>query len=101
MHINRFAVTVKFTSVHNDNSWKLSTIYGPCKGPERDEFVSWLNNLQIEEEENWMLIGDFNFYRSLTDRNRKGDNMNDVFIFNGIISNLSLLQIPLKGRKYT
>ena len=48
-----------------------------------------------------MIVGDFNFYRSLNDRNRRGGNMNDIMIFNEIISNLGLLEIPLKGRKYT
>ncbi|KAG2639909.1 hypothetical protein PVAP13_2KG050716 [Panicum virgatum] len=48
-----------------------------------------------------MLIGDFNFYRSLTDRNRPGGDINDVFIFNELISHLGLQEIPLKDRKYT
>jgi hypothetical protein len=48
-----------------------------------------------------MFIGDFNFYRSLNNRNKQGGNMNDVFVFNEIISNLGLQEIPLKGRKYT
>jgi hypothetical protein len=46
-------------------------------------------------------MGDFNFYRSLADRNKPGGNLNDVFIFNEIISNLGLQEIPLKGRKFT
>ena len=48
-----------------------------------------------------MIMGDFNFYGSLSDRNKSGGNMNDIMIFNEIISNLGLLEIPLKGRKYT
>jgi len=65
-------------------------------------FVDWLNELQIEEEEeNWMIMGDFNFYRSLENRNRAGGNINDIFIFNEVISNVGLQEIPLKGRKYT
>jgi len=51
-------------------------------------------------KENWMLVGDFNFYRSLSDRNKSGGNMNDIMIFNEIISNLGLLEIPLKERKF-
>lgn len=49
------------------------------------------------------ISGDFNFYRSLSDRNKSGGNMNGIMIFNEIISNLGLLeiQIPLKGRKVT
>jgi len=48
-----------------------------------------------------MLAGDFNFYRSISDRNKDGGNMNDIMIFNEIISNLGLLEIPLKGRNFT
>ena len=63
-------------------------------------FVDWLNELQIEEE-NWMIMGDFNFYRSLENRNRDGGNINDIFIFNEVIRNVGLQEIPLKGRKHT
>jgi endonuclease/exonuclease/phosphatase family metal-dependent hydrolase len=48
-----------------------------------------------------MFMGDFNFYRSLADRNKPSGNLNDVFIFNEVISNLGLQEIPLKGRKIT
>jgi hypothetical protein len=93
---NKFAVTVKFTSTHNSQVWILSTIYGPCNGPDRDGFVNWLNNLHIEAEDIWMFAGDFNFYRSVTDRNKDGGNMHDIMIFNEIISNLGLLEIPVR-----
>jgi hypothetical protein len=33
--------------------------------------------------------------------NRQGANINDIIIFNEIISNLNLQEIPLKGRNYT
>jgi hypothetical protein len=48
-----------------------------------------------------LFIGDFNFYRSLEDRNREGGNMQDIIIFNKVISNLGLQEIPLKGRNFT
>ena len=101
IHNLRFAITIKFTSNHNNDTWMLTSIYGPCQGIERDVFVNWLNDLEIQDDSNWMFMGDFNLYRSLTDRNNPGGNLNDVFIFNEIISNLGLLEIPLKGRKYT
>jgi exonuclease III len=101
IQINKFAVTVQFTSTHSGQIWTLSTVYGPCQGPARDDFVQWLNNLQIDDDVNWMIMGDFNFYRSVSDRNKDGANMNDIMIFNEIISNLGLLEIPLKGRNFT
>jgi hypothetical protein len=63
--------------------------------------VDWLNSIQISDDENWLFVGDFNFYRSLENRNKQGGNMQDVIVFNSIISNLGLQEIPLKGRKYT
>jgi hypothetical protein len=37
----------------------------------------------------------------MENRNREGGNMQDIMIFNSIISNLGLQEIPLEGRKYT
>jgi hypothetical protein len=35
---------------------------GLVVGQQRQDFVDWLNSLHIPDDENWMLIGDFNFY---------------------------------------
>lgn len=40
-----------------------------------------------------MILGYFNFYRSLSNRNRDGGNMNDIMVFKEIISNLEV-QVP-------
>jgi hypothetical protein len=90
-----------FSDQLSGEKWKLSTVYGPCTGEQRNLFVDWLNNLPIDPDENWMIIGDFNFYRSGEDRKRPGGNVADMNIFNGIISNLGILEIPLKGRSFT
>jgi endonuclease/exonuclease/phosphatase family metal-dependent hydrolase len=50
---------------------------------------------------NWLLIGDFNFIRSEENRNKPGGDVNDMFLFNEIIGHLGLLELPLKGRKFT
>jgi hypothetical protein len=81
--------------------WKFTIVCGPCAGQDRQDFIDWFNNTQIGDVENWLFIGDFNFYRSLQDKNREGGNMQDIFIFNEVISNLGLQEIPLKGRNYT
>ena len=44
-----------------------------------------MKNLNIGDDENWILVGDFNFYISLEDRNRPGGNIQDTFIFNDAI----------------
>jgi hypothetical protein len=79
----------------------LVCVYGPCQGQERDNFVSWLYNLHIPAEDNWIILGDFNFVRSQDNRNKPGGDINDMFLFNEIIGHLGLLELPIKGRAYT
>lgn len=76
-------------------------MYGPCVEPARSLFISWLRNLDMQEEENWIILGDFNFYRSLENRNRDGGNFQDTLIFNDMTDHLGLIELPLKGRGFT
>src|SRR3954463_4599613 len=66
----RFALIVRFTSVHNAEIWTMVSVYCPCLGPLRDNFVQWLYDLHIPDDDNWLLLGDFNLIRSLDNRNR-------------------------------
>jgi len=38
IEINKFSITVNFSSLHNGHNWILTTVYGPCQGPGRDLF---------------------------------------------------------------
>jgi hypothetical protein len=46
-------------------------------------------------------MGDFNLIRSTEDRNRPGGNINNMLLFNSLIQQHDLEEIPLKGRCYT
>ena len=87
--------------MHNGESWTLASVYGPCGGRDRDDFVDWLYNLQIPEKDNWLLLRDFNFFKYTTNRNMPGGDHNDMVIFNDIIGHLGLIELPIKGRKLT
>ena len=72
LEIQPFAILVEFVSKQNNEKWSLVSVYGPCQGEARDNFVSWLYNLHIPMEDNWLLVGDFNFIRSLENWNLPG-----------------------------
>jgi hypothetical protein len=57
----QFAITISFTVVANVEKWNLTVVYGTCQDQERQQFVGWLNDLQISDDDNWMILGDFNF----------------------------------------
>lgn len=96
-----FALRLQITSAHNLETWTLVVVDGPCRQPTRGLFVDWLYNLEIDEDDLWLLIGDSNFYRSVDNRNKPGGNFNDIVVFNNIISHLGLIELLLKGRSYT
>jgi hypothetical protein len=101
MHSSKFAITINFNSTQNGEEWRLTDVYGPCPGQERQNFVEWLNSLIIDDDSNWLFMSDFNSYRSLENRNRDEGNIQDIMLFNEVINNLGLKEIPLKGRSYT
>jgi hypothetical protein len=47
------------------------------------------------------VLGDINFIRSPSNRNKPGGDINNIFLFNEAISYLGLVELPLKGRKFT
>jgi exonuclease III len=98
---NRFALTVKLTSLQSGHQWFLTNVYGPCSPPSKAESTNWLYNLDTSSYDLWMMLGDFNLIRSPDNRNRPSGNTNDMMLFNDIISHLDLVEVPLKNRAYT
>ena len=72
VEVQPFAVIVRFTSKQNNEQWSVVSVYGPSQGEARDNFVSWLYNLNIPIDDNWLIIGDFNFIRSSENKNLPG-----------------------------
>ena len=101
MHCQPFALSVHFTSKHDSYSWTLINIYGPCTGDLRKEFVDWLYDLSVPDDEDWLFVGDFNFIRSPDNRNKPGGSVDDMLTFNDIIRQQNLTEIPIKGRNFT
>jgi hypothetical protein len=55
----------------------------------------------MPDDTDWLIMGDFNFIRNPNDRNKPGGNITEMLQFNEAISNLGLIEIPFKGRKFT
>lgn len=98
---NFYAITIKFTSTLDDSVFHLSNIYGPAHSAGKSAFITWLLNLDSSSYDDWILAGDFNLYRSMEDRNKPGGDPNEMQLFNNVISDLDLIDIPFSGRKFT
>lgn len=69
---NQFAISVDFKSKHNNTEWLLTNVYGPCTREGKIEFATWLKDIQIPDEVDWLLVGDFNLMHTPADRNKRG-----------------------------
>ena len=98
---NDYALSVEFTSLHNNAVWVLTNIYAPCTHEGKREFLDWFKNIQMPDHVDWLILGDFNLCRSPADRNQPGGNHLDMYLFNEAINSLGLVDLPLKGRRFT
>ena len=74
IQINSYALTLKVTSLLDQNSFHLTNVYGPAHSDSKLAFVTSLINLDTTDFEDWILIGDFNLYRNTENRNKPGGN---------------------------
>jgi hypothetical protein len=49
MNYSKFAITIWFTTTHNAEEWLLTDVYGPCHWQECQDFINWLNSLNIDD----------------------------------------------------
>lgn len=98
---NSYATSVEFTSLHNNDSWVLTNVYAPCTPQGKREFLQWFKHIHMPDHVDWLIVGDFNLYRSPADRNKEGADYTEMFMFNQAISALGLIELPLKGKRFT
>jgi hypothetical protein len=63
--------------------------------------MNWFGNVQMSDEVDRLIVGDFNLLRKPEDRNRPGGNIAEMMLFNEAMSSLGIVEIPLHGRRYT
>lgn len=97
---NSYAITVKLFCRLDNKSFHVTNIYGPSS-PQKMGFITWLMNLDTSDFEDWVLGGDFNLIRHHENRNKPGGDIGEMIMFNELITDLDLVQIPFSGRNYS
>lgn len=62
---NNFAISVEFSSRLNNDTWVLTSVYGPCDTEGREIFMNWFGNIQVPDDMDWLIVGDFNLIREI------------------------------------
>lgn len=63
--------------------------------------IQWFRGIQMPDTIDWLVVGDFNLYRSTEDRNKLGADATKMFLFNEAIAALGLFEVPLRGKRLT
>jgi exonuclease III len=95
-------LTVWNSSIRMDNKeFFIANIYGPASAPLKQGFITWLMNLDSTSYDDWVLGGDFNLIRSPKNQNKPRGDTNEMNLFNEVISDLDLVEIPFSDRNFT
>jgi hypothetical protein len=98
---NTYAMSIEFTSTISEAQWVLTNIYAPGTLKGKQQFLQWFHNIDMADDIEWLLVGDFNLLRMPSDRNKPDGNVHEMLQFNAVISNLRLVELQLIGTKYT
>lgn len=98
---NDFAQTIEFQCLLSGENWLLTNIYAPRTSDGKIAFLNWFKGISMPDDIRWLIVGDFNLIRSPDNRNKPGDNVQEMIKFNEAISRLRLHEIPLKCCRFT
>jgi exonuclease III len=96
-----YAITVKLCCRMDNKEFFVTNIYGPASALLKQGFITWLMSLDSTSYDDWVLGGDFNLIRSPENQNKPRGDTNEMNLFNEVISNLDLVEIPFNGRNFS
>ncbi len=99
--VRTFSLTVRLTHRASGVVFYVSNVYGPHSREEKRACCTELALLQHCCGDNWVVCGDFNLIRTPEDRNRGGRDGCGARLFNDLISELALIDLPLLNQRFT
>ena len=98
--VDNFSVSVQFFPT-NGHAWWLTCVYGPQGDENKVLFLQELREIRLACQGPWLTLGDYNLIT--IDEEKNNSNLNQAMMgrFRRLISNLSLKEVPLHGRKFT
>jgi exonuclease III len=82
---NEFSLSVNLTNNLTNEKWLLTNIYGPCHCDQKVVFLDWFSNIDMPDNTDWIVMGDFNFIRKPSDRNKPGGDVNEMLLMQLVI----------------
>lgn len=97
----RHTVTVMLRQAGSGQCILITNAYGPSQDSMKPDFVKELAFLSNMAAHPWILAGDFNLVRWMTDRSSCNTAFTLMDMFNRFIAQAGIVDIPLRNRTYT
>lgn len=79
--LRRFSITARVTLLNSTQSFVLMAVYGPTRHREKEAFLQRIRRLKPDDDEPWLLIGDFNMIYRASDKNNININIRRMRCF--------------------
>lgn len=79
----------------------VTNVYGPSTDALKQGFIKELRSILSLVNCAWIIGGDFNLVRWMTDRSGLNDNFTLMSLFNDFIRDTGLIDVPLENRRFT
>ncbi len=99
--VRSFSLTLRLCHQASGVRFFITNVYGPPRWEEKDAFCTKISRLKSECEGNWVVCGDFNFTKSQEERVGKVWSSKATCMFNELIFDLALINMPMKNSRYT
>lgn len=86
---------------YRELSFMLTAVYGPQEDSAKINFLRELAYIRNLNEYPWIIIGDFNIIREMSDTTGYNCNLGIMMEFNNFIADTNLIEALLRGKKYT
>lgn len=95
------SLIVLLTQTSTGQLFIVTNVYGPADDPSKPQFITELRQIAARISHPWIIAGDFNLVRWLTDRSALQRSYSLMDGFNKFITDTGLIDIPLRNRVFT
>ncbi len=99
--VRRFSLTVRLKVAQSGSNIYITNVYGPPSWEGKEEFCNELLALDGVCSGGWVVCGDFNLTRSLQERRGRCWSRRLMELFNNLINNLRLIDVPMGNQEFT
>jgi exonuclease III len=99
--IGVFCISMTITHIANNTSFRLTSVYGPTKHNQKEQFFSELLAHKPTADTRWVANGDFNQIYRVRDKNKPSSNRTRINRFRATLQQCELNEIHLQNRRFT